>query len=119
MRKILLMAMILLGGAFSLCVYADEPINVPLQFINEEEISQGNTKAPMRPLFITQDGNILTLAATPVDYTLVLYDENGTVTYSTLLPAGTTQVILPTTLSGTYEIRLVAETYYYIGYIEL
>jgi len=73
MRKILLMAMILLGGAFSLCVYADEPINVPLQFINEEEISQGNTKAPMRPLFITQDGNILTLAATPVDYTLVLY----------------------------------------------
>ena len=119
MRKILLTAMILFGGAFSLCVYADEPINVPLHFINEEEISEGNTKAPMCPLFITQDGNILTLPATSVDYTFVLYDENGTQAYSTFLSAGTTQVILPTTLSGTYEIRLVADTYYYMGYLEL
>ncbi len=35
--------------------------------------------------------------------------------YSTFLPSGTTQVILPSTLSGSFEIRLVGDTYYYRG----
>ena len=97
------------GGTISLTVTWDDPSG-PTNPI---------PKVPMPPLFITQDGNILTLPATSVDYTLVLYDENGTLAYSTFLSAGTTQVILPTTLSGTYEIRLVADTYYYMGYLEL
>ena len=76
-------------------------------------------KAPPRPLVISQDNNILTLPATSVDYTLELRDENGTLVYSSYIPTGTTQIILPTTLSGNFEIRLVADTYYYIGYISL
>lgn len=93
---------------------------IPLTVIWDDPSGPNNPipKIPMRPFFITQDGCILTLPVTSVDYTLVLCDENGTVAYSTFLSAGTTQVILPTTLSGIYEIRLVADTYYYIGYIE-
>lgn len=33
--------------------------------------------------------------------------------------AGTTQIVLPSTLSGDFELRFVGDTYYYIGYISL
>ena len=36
-----------------------------------------------------------------------------------VLPAGTTMATLPATLSGDYEIRFVADTYYYYEYIYL
>lgn len=117
MKKLFLLICLILVGLNSANAFGEQEIR--MQIIKGGPAHSGNTKSPDIPLVLTQDDNILTLPATPVDYTLVLYDENGTVTYSTLLPAGTTQVILPTTLSGTYEIRLVAETYYYIGYIEL
>ena len=38
---------------------------------------------------------------------------------STIVPEGTTLVVLPSTLSGDFELRLAADTYYYIGYILL
>lgn len=119
MKKFLLMAMILLRGALFSNAYADMPIIVALQFINEKEISKGNTKNQIPPLVITQDGNVLTLPATDVDYTLELRDENGTLVYTAFIPQGSTQIVLPTTLSGEFEIRLVANTYYYIGVLEL
>lgn len=50
---------------------------------------------------------------------LQLCDEDGTLVYTAFVPQGTTQVVLPSTLSGLYEIRLVADTYYYIGYLNL
>ena len=45
--------------------------------------------------------------------------QDGTIVYSTCVSSGTTSVILPSTLTGDYEFRLVADTYYYYGYIEL
>ena len=116
MKKFLFMAILLIGGTI---VSVGEPRDIPLSIINESEESEGNTKSPTLPLIISQDDNILTLPATSVDYTLELRDENGTLVYSSYVPAGTTQIILPTTLSGNFEIRLVADTYYYIGYISL
>lgn len=121
MKKRLCMAILWLvfGGALFSTAYADDPIDVTLQFVNEKEISQGNTKTPTPPLVINQDGNVLTLPATPVDYMLELRDENGILVYYTFIPQGTTQIVLPSTLSGDFEIRLVADTYYYIGYLTL
>lgn len=116
MKKVLFITVLLLRGAFFATVSAQ---NIPLSIINESEASEVNGKSPTLPLIITQDDNILTLPATSVDYTLQLRDESGTVVYSSYIPAGTTQIILPTTLFGSFEIRLVASTYYYIGYISL
>lgn len=45
--------------------------------------------------------------------------QDDTVVYSTLVPAGVSSVILPSNLSGDCEFRLVADTYYYYGYISL
>ena len=59
------------------------------------------------------------MEATPCDYTLNLYDENEDLVYSVFVPAGTTQVVLPTTLSGSFELRFETDTYYYYGFIYL
>lgn len=119
MKKLLTVAFLLfLGVAFSTKAYGQSH-DIPMQIIDESEVDDGSIKGSHGSMVITQDDNILTLPTTPVDYTLQLRDENGTVIYSAYIPAGTTQIILPTTLSGTFEIRLVASTYYYVGYITL
>ena len=116
MKKLLIFFMALLAN-FS--AYADDPIDVPLYIINEGAASNGTIKTPTRPLYITLEDKIITLPATPVDYMLELRDENGILVYYTFIPQGTTQIVLPSTLSGDFEIRLVADTYYYIGYLSL
>lgn len=45
--------------------------------------------------------------------------QGGTVVYTTMVYPGMTYVNLPITLSGAYEFRLVADTYYYYGFIDL
>jgi len=92
-------------------------VQVPMHIIKTGSASDGSTLAPPRPWYITQDDYVLTLPAFEDDFTLELRDEDDTVVYSTLVPAGTTQVVLPSTLSGDFELRLAADTYYYRGYI--
>ena len=118
MKKFLLAAMFLIGGGN----YAFGTTNeIPMQIIKEDSSDGGNTLAPPRPWFITQDDYTLTLPAFDYDYTLVLFDEEGIVVFSADYSAGTTTVTLPSTLSGEFELRLVpyAATYYYRGYMEL
>lgn len=109
--------MLMLGGPQIGGAFASQ--QVPMHYVDERPIGEGNTLAPARPWYIIQDDYVLTLPALEDDYTLELRDENDVVVYSTYLPAGTTQVTLPSTLSGDFELRLVADTYYYTGYIIL
>lgn len=117
MKKLFLVALLLIGG----CTFAFGQHQVPMQIVDENSVGNGHTYAPPRPWYITQDENVLTLPAFDESFTLQLLDEDETVVYSTYIPAGTTQVILPSTLSGDYEIRLVPlnSTYYFKGYILL
>ena len=92
---------------------------IPMQIIKEGGVENGNTLAPPHPWYITQNDYTLTMPAFGVDFTLVLLDEDGVVVYSVYVPAGTTMIVLPSTLSGDFELRLVADTYYYRGYITL
>ena len=102
----------------SAIAYAGED-DVPLTYQPNGSTHGGYPKTPVALWYITQDGNVLTMSATPCDYTLSLYDEDDDLVYSVFVPAGTTQVVLPTTLSGTFEIRFETDTYYYYGYINL
>ena len=119
MKKVLIMTFLVFGGTFLMNVHAEGPLEIPLSIIDERPVDKDPTKGPGLSLVIIQDDNILTLPATSMDYTLELRDENGTLVYSSYIPTGTTQIVLPTTLSGDFEISLVADTYYYIGYISL
>lgn len=65
------------------------------------------------------DGNTLTFY-TPCDgCVLRLLDENDTVVYSIVIPSGTTSLVLPSYLSGEYEIQIVQGNLFYWGDIEL
>lgn len=92
---------------------------IPMQVILNGASSDGPTYAPPRPWYITQNDFSLTLPALADDYTLELRNEEDVVVYTTFVPAGTTLIVLPSTLSGDFELRLVGDTYYYRGYITL
>ena len=117
-KKLLLTIAVFVGGNLS-SLMAQQ--NIPMEIINKSSGAGGNTLAPPRPWFITQDDYVLTLPAFDYAYTLVLLDEDGVVVYSADFSAGTTVAVLPSTLSGEFELRLVpySATYYYRGYIEL
>ena len=112
----MMMTFLLTGG--SIISFAD-PVQVPMQIIKKDGLGNGSTLAPPRPWYITQDDYTLTMPAFEDDFTLELLDEDGVVVYSVYVPAGTTLIVLPSTLSGDFELRLVADTYYYRGYITL
>ena len=107
----------MLGGAIFQQALASE--NIRMGFVNNGSVGNIGTFAPPRPWYITQDDYVLTIPALADGYTLELRDEDDVVVYSTYLPAGTTLVTLPSTLSGDFELRLVADTYYYRGYLSL
>ena len=116
-RKLVLFVILLIGG----CSFSYGAQQIPMHSIDETPVGHSGPYAPARPWYITQDENVFTLAATPEDYTLVVLDEDDEVVYSDILLSGSTMFVLPSTLSGDFEIRLVPydSTYYYRGYISL
>lgn len=81
-----------------------------------------------------QDDDKRTLTLVPEveieDYTLTFYtpcdgcvlrllDENDIVVYSTIIPTSTTELVLPSYLSGDYEIQIVQGNLYFWGYVNL
>lgn len=109
------------------CTLSVQPINanvcdgpgIPITQVPTGSTGQGHPKCPTNHLYIYQDGYIITLPLLDYDVTLCLLDSNDDVVYSTYVPAGTTLVYLPTTLSGEFEIRLVTSSFYFYGYITL
>ncbi len=53
------------------------------------------------------------------DATLILVDENDNEVFSQEIEEDTDQIVLPSTLSGTYEIRIYRGNYMFYGEIEL
>lgn len=54
----------------------------------------------------TLEDNVLTFTSAHDDYTLTLLDEDGEVAYQTSVPSSVSIVVLPTTLSGDFELQL-------------
>ena len=120
MRKVIItiaLMLSLIGSGQKM--FADPIEMVGVYIIDPTSDGTGNTKTPIEPLFIDLEENYLTLPVINYGVTLQLLDEDGYVAYSTYVPAGTTVVYLPTTLSGEFEIRLVTGSFYFYGFITL
>ena len=63
------------------------------------------------------DGHALSFDTSCYGCTLTLLDEDGEVAYTTVITSGT--LVLPSTLSGDYELRLIPTggSYYFYGYV--
>ena len=104
----------------SVSVYAD-PIVIPLQVAYEDPNYglDGQHKGSVPIPNISQDDYSL-IFNTPCDgCTLRLLDENGFVVYSTVIPMGPTNLVLPSWLSGEYEIQIIQGYWLFTGFISL
>lgn len=99
-------------------VYAD-PVGVDLQYVDPDDGDDGLHKSPVTIPEIGLEDHTLYFY-TPCDgCTLRLLDENDNVVYSTVITTGTTSLVLPSTLSGEYEIQIIQGNICFYGYINL
>ena len=120
MKKLLMF----LFGAFMLSTSVSAKVLVPLALtviIEEDDLPGGNgyPKSPLDPPTVYIENYTLTFENYHPEYILNIKDENGIVVYSTVVYSTQTQVVLPSTLSGNYEIKLVLGYWVFTGWIWL
>lgn len=118
MKKLLLF--LISAFIFSTSVSAQEL--VPLTVCIEEDDQPGGNGHPRSPNetpIVYIDDYTLLFEANHPDYVLNIKDEDGDVVYSTVVSSTQTQVVLPSTLSGDYQIELVMDYWLFMGWINL
>ena len=113
---------ILLISAFMMSISAYAWNRIPLTVgYEKDDMPSGNgyPKSPMRPPVVYIEDYTLSFVADHPDYILNIKDEDGEVVYSTTVFSSMTQVTLPSTLSGDYEIELLMGNWKIMGFIKL
>ena len=88
-------------------------------YVNPTKPLNPKPKSPVLAPTVYIAGNVLTFE-TPCDgCVLQLVDENDDVVYTTIIPAGTTSLILPSTLSGTFELQIIRDNWLFYADIIL
>ena len=76
-------------------------------------------KSPVVEPTVYIDGNVLTFE-TPCDgCVLQLVDEDDEVVYTIIIPVGTTTLVLPSYISGTFELQIIDGEWMFYADIEL
>ena len=96
-----------------------EPIDVSLTLfiVNKDKQTNNYPKSPNLSVSILD--HTLFFSNVEEDYTLTIYDGNGIPVYISAISSATTQIDLPNSLSGEYELRLDADDFYYVGDVEI
>ncbi|MBO7045898.1 MAG: hypothetical protein J6W38_06040 [Prevotella sp.] len=76
-------------------------------------------KGPFEVPSVCLEGYSLYFATSCDGCTLRLVDANDNVVYSTVIPTGTTSLVLPSSLSGEYEIQIIQGNLCFYGFINL
>jgi len=108
-------------SSFLLCVMAVAKDVIPLsvKLINPKPVGHSTPKSPMQPPTVYIEDFTLSFVADHPDYILNIKDEDGDVVYTTTVYSAMTQVALPSTLSGGYEIELIMGNWLFTGWINL
>jgi hypothetical protein len=118
MKKLLL----LLFGAFLLSASVSAKVLVPLTVSIEEDqqsLGPGYPKTPITAPKVYIEDYTLSFEVGHPEYVLNIKDENDNVVYTTTVYSSQTQVVLPSTLSGDYQIELVMGYWHFTGWINL
>ena len=125
-KKSLLKSALLAASLFMMNpTHAWEPvgnyIRIPLS-LTDIHPGHNHPRTPVDPPQVGQTGyTLFFLDETDLFLNIYSVDEGGdeTLEYSTAVPATTTEVQLPSTLSGTYIIEVIRDNMYFRGEIEL
>ena len=125
MKKILLFLMC--GVTFSLISLAQQPDTLRFdRFTEIPPIENGgddgglpHPKSPVTAPVVAQSGHTLYIISGCDGAGLVLIDEDDDEAYSTTILEGTTLLVLPEWLQGTFELRILSGQYIFYTEIEL
>jgi hypothetical protein len=117
MRKSFYLLLIALSLSTSAAAWDRIPLAV--EIIESMPIGHGYPKSPMRPPVVYIEDYTLAFVADHPEYILNIKDEDGEVVYTTTVFSTQTQVVLPSILSGDYEVNLVMGNWLFVGWINL
>ena len=100
-------------------VMSHEVIPFTVHYEDDQPLGHGYGRGPIQPPLVYIEDYMLTFEAYHPDYTLIIKDENSDVAYTTTVFSTQTQVVLPSTLSGDYEVNLVMGNWLFTGWINL
>jgi hypothetical protein len=118
LMMMLMMAFLLLT---SISVSAKQPTDINLEagYVDPEDEGGDPHRSPILIPQVGIDNYTLTFY-TPCDgCTLRLLDENYNIPFVTVIPVGTTTLVLPSYLSGTYQIQIISGNICFWGHIDL
>ena len=118
-KKLLTLLCILAMPAFMNAVCPPPGLHITFQRGYISPTKPRPHKSPVLAPTVYIDGNVLTFE-TPCDgCVLQLVDENDDVVYTTIIPAGTTTLTLPSDLEGTFELQIIDGEWMFYADIEL
>ena len=112
---LLLISAVMMGTS----VYAWEKIPLTVNYDDNIPIGHGYGKSPMQAPTVYIEDYTLSFAVGHPEYVLHVMDEDGDVVFTTTVFSTDTQVVLPSYLSGNYEIQLTMGNWLFTGYITL
>ena len=116
MRKLTILALALF---MSVIMRASEKITFQCSGFDDITVGHPIPKSPMQAPTVYIEDYTLSFAVGHPEYVLQITDEDGDVVYTTTIFSSLTDVILPSTLSGNYEIQLTMGNWLFTGYITL
>ena len=124
MKNFLLQFTFCLLCIFPATMYAQEPnqqINLEYHSIRPTDgLPILRPRTPVNPPTIYQDGHTILFGTAEFCNSVVVVDINtGETVYEVELLDEDTQVSLPESLIGLYEIRFCRDSYYFYGFVEL
>ena len=117
MKKLFLM--FVSAFVISTSLFAKVAIPFSVHYEDDLPIMHGPGRGPVEVPLVYIEDNTLTFEVNHPDYVLTIKDEDGDVVYTTTVFATDTEVILPSTLSGDYQIELVVGNLLFKGWINL
>ena len=117
-KLIILLLVLALLSLLSVSVMA-KTVTFSVGYVDPSDPKDDDPRSPILIPEVDLEDYTLTFY-TPCDGSVLrLLDENDNVVYSTVIPTGTTSLVLPSYLSGNYEIQIVQGNIYYYGSIYL
>lgn len=116
MKKLVILLFALLSLVMA---KANEKVEFKSQLLQGASIGHGYPKSPMQaPMVYIEDYTLSFVVGHP-DYLLNIKDEDGNVVFSTVVWSAQTEVVLPSILSGDYEIEIVMGNWLFTGWITI
>ena len=88
-------------------------------YTDPTDLFNNHPRTPIDPPTVYLEDYTLTFEADHPEYILYIKDEDDAVVYSTVVSTTVTEVVLPSYLSGDYEIDLVMGDWLFTGWINL